>query len=228
MSVLHIRGDDGKFHDLVTVRGLEGKTAYQYAQDGGYTGTEEEFAEKLAAEYLDTDAPVLRYDPQTLTAEQQAVARGNIGAQEQDGVYELIETITVEEDNITTINRTQEPDGTPYNFTELLVLLTMNKGTVSSQVNVWVNGTTRVMQLLKAINANALYCSHARFWNEKGFLKAQGGDGVQRGVPNAMLDTTTAFQTTAKAQNIESMRVQVPANSFVPVGSTIEIWGVRA
>lgn len=31
--------------------GADGKTAYQYAQDGGYTGTEEEFSEKLAKEY---------------------------------------------------------------------------------------------------------------------------------------------------------------------------------
>ena len=30
--------------------GADGKTAYQYAQDGGYTGTETEFAEKLAKE----------------------------------------------------------------------------------------------------------------------------------------------------------------------------------
>ena len=30
--------------------GADGKSAYQYAQDGGYTGTETEFAEKLAAE----------------------------------------------------------------------------------------------------------------------------------------------------------------------------------
>lgn len=32
------------------IRGAGGKTAYQYAQDGGYTGTEEEFAAKLAGE----------------------------------------------------------------------------------------------------------------------------------------------------------------------------------
>ena len=32
--------------------GNDGKSAYEYAQDGGYTGTEEEFATKLAAEYL--------------------------------------------------------------------------------------------------------------------------------------------------------------------------------
>ena len=32
--------------------GQDGKTAYQYAQDGGYTGTESKFAEKLAQEQL--------------------------------------------------------------------------------------------------------------------------------------------------------------------------------
>ena len=31
------------------LRGADGKSAYQYAVEGGYTGTEEEFAEKLAA-----------------------------------------------------------------------------------------------------------------------------------------------------------------------------------
>ena len=34
-------------------RGDDGKSAYSYAQDGGYTGTEAEFAAKLAAEGLD-------------------------------------------------------------------------------------------------------------------------------------------------------------------------------
>lgn len=31
--------------------GADGKSAYEYAQDGGYKGTEEEFAQKLAEEY---------------------------------------------------------------------------------------------------------------------------------------------------------------------------------
>lgn len=35
--------------------GIDGKSAYQYAQDGGYTGTEEEFAQKIANE-LQLDA----------------------------------------------------------------------------------------------------------------------------------------------------------------------------
>lgn len=36
--------------------GSDGKTAYQYAQDGGYTGSETEFAAKLAAEHLPVPA----------------------------------------------------------------------------------------------------------------------------------------------------------------------------
>lgn len=63
MSVLHIRGDDGKFYDVVTVRGQDGKTAYEYAKDGGYTGTEEEFAQKLAQEM--PDIPVQSVNGQT-------------------------------------------------------------------------------------------------------------------------------------------------------------------
>ena len=46
--------------------GADGKSAYQYAQEGGYTGTEEEFAEKLAQEQLDgttlTLTPTQVYD----------------------------------------------------------------------------------------------------------------------------------------------------------------------
>lgn len=37
--------------------GTDGKSAYEYAQDGGYTGTEAEFAQKLAEEYV-TDVQV--------------------------------------------------------------------------------------------------------------------------------------------------------------------------
>ena len=42
------RGDKGD----AGADGADGKSAYQYAQEGGYTGTETEFAEKLAQEQL--------------------------------------------------------------------------------------------------------------------------------------------------------------------------------
>lgn len=45
-------------------KGATGKTAYEYARDGGYTGTEEEFAAKLAVNF----APSARLGEVTLVA----------------------------------------------------------------------------------------------------------------------------------------------------------------
>ena len=42
--------EQGKYIGIPAIKGADGKSAYQYAQEGGYTGTETEFAEKLAAE----------------------------------------------------------------------------------------------------------------------------------------------------------------------------------
>lgn len=51
--------------------GAPGKTAYQYAQDGGYTGTEAEFAERMAAEIPAVDS--------TLTQSGQAADAAAVG-----------------------------------------------------------------------------------------------------------------------------------------------------
>lgn len=48
MAVLKIKDQNG---NIIPVPSIAGKSAYSYAQDGGYTGTESEFAEKLAAEW---------------------------------------------------------------------------------------------------------------------------------------------------------------------------------
>ena len=45
MSALYVRDKDGK---LIPIPTIQGKSAYEYAQDGGYQGTEEGFAKKLA------------------------------------------------------------------------------------------------------------------------------------------------------------------------------------
>lgn len=44
----NLKGEAGKDGN----DGSDGKTAYQYAQEGGFTGTEDEFKAKMAAEYL--------------------------------------------------------------------------------------------------------------------------------------------------------------------------------
>lgn len=59
-----LKGDPG-------APGADGKSAYQYAQDGGYTGTEAEFAGKLAAEIPSVDS--------TLTQSGQAADAAVVG-----------------------------------------------------------------------------------------------------------------------------------------------------
>ena len=48
-AILKVRDADGAVHEI---HALQGKSAYQYAVEGGYTGTETAFAEKLAQEQL--------------------------------------------------------------------------------------------------------------------------------------------------------------------------------
>ena len=43
MPVLYIRDKNGNFIPIPSIKGADGKSAYEQAKDGGYTGTEEEF-----------------------------------------------------------------------------------------------------------------------------------------------------------------------------------------
>ena len=48
-AILKVRDADGTVHEIYA---LQGKSAYQYAQEGGYTKTESDFYAKLAQEQL--------------------------------------------------------------------------------------------------------------------------------------------------------------------------------
>ena len=50
MKIMRVKQQDGSLVDIPIGRGVDGKTAYEYAREGGYLGTEEEFAAKLAKE----------------------------------------------------------------------------------------------------------------------------------------------------------------------------------
>ena len=70
----------------VGLKGENGKSAYQYAQDGGYTGTETEFSEKLAQEQLTGTTKEL-----TPTQVYEAVSAGiPVKVQYTDSTYGLL------------------------------------------------------------------------------------------------------------------------------------------
>lgn len=74
MSILKVRDKNGNVIDIPAIRG---KSAYQYAKDGGYAGTEAEFAEMLA----DADKPLsAEQDTAVLGAELVSTSGWTLGA----------------------------------------------------------------------------------------------------------------------------------------------------
>ena len=47
--------EQGKYVGIPAIKGADGKSAYAYAVEGGYTGTEAEFTAKMAAEMPSDD-----------------------------------------------------------------------------------------------------------------------------------------------------------------------------
>lgn len=54
MAILRIKDEAGNIISIPAIKGEPGKSAYEYAKDGGYTGTEEEFKAKMAKEIQTT------------------------------------------------------------------------------------------------------------------------------------------------------------------------------
>lgn len=52
MAFMRVRDKDGNIKPILAIKGEDGKTAYEYALEGGYTGNEEEFIAKMAQEKL--------------------------------------------------------------------------------------------------------------------------------------------------------------------------------
>ena len=53
IPILSVYDNNG---NKIPIPAIQGKSAYAYAVDGGYTGTEAEFAAKLAAEYITAES----------------------------------------------------------------------------------------------------------------------------------------------------------------------------
>ena len=116
--------------------GADGKSAYSYAQDGGYTGTETEFAAKLAAEKLPNPYPLTftgavneTYDGSTpVSVNIPSGGTGGGGALSGLAIadnydIELISHVIIDQENIPTagITVTQKDDGSPFAYDGLLI-----------------------------------------------------------------------------------------------------------
>lgn len=121
-AILKVRDVDGTVHEI---HALQGKSAYQYAVEGGYTGTEAEFATKLAKEKFAnpnaltfTGAVTGSYDgSEPLTVE---IPSGG-GAEAE--TWDLLINAEIAEDCTEVIFNSGDAGEVLSNYKELLVLI---------------------------------------------------------------------------------------------------------
>lgn len=221
---------------------------------------------------LAADAPVVRYDAQELTEEQQTQARENVGAQpkgdyalktdipelydlptasatvkggvkvgkglEMDGEalavkgpekFELIEKIVLEED-MTAIERTQEPDGTPYSFSKIGVKLLFKAANAPQSVNYKFNNSmSYVLTSSNGIDTMNMY-SIVYATTENGAFHgyATWGNGSEYAAISMM--SLAQYRFLRPIEKLTALHIS-PIDSTsakMSAGSVIEIYGVRA
>lgn len=145
----------------------------------------------------------------------------------KENEYELIETITVTEE-ITVIERTAKPDGTPYNYKKMLVKCHYNKATGSSGVGLRVNdGCT--LSGASQLNANNEMHNHYIVDVTGGIFYGRCMGGIS-GEFSTATDYPPAFYWLGRpVESINKINLySIGGTVSIPVGSKIDIWGVRA
>ena len=148
--------------------GTDGKSAYQYAQEGGYTGTETEFAAKLAEEM-----PITLPNPNALTFT--GAATGSYDGSNPvsveipaggggDNHLRLIKTITLAE-TVKSITVDTDDDGNAFSLSEIYIITNVTNSedqTVATNVGININGknlsgigTTATMSILCGKNGES-------------------------------------------------------------------------
>ena len=139
--------------------------------------------------------------------------------------FELIETITLEEDTVL-IERTTEPDDTPYRFKEVYITFVVAEGTVDTTVNISYNNNNNFGYIGSAI-ANAqtrfsmflLTCINGlRIGASRGGKRYQGQNESWTSNNLGIIDT----------DDITSLKISAATSPGFPTGSVINIYAVRA
>ena len=173
--------------------GADGKSAYSYAQDGGYTGTAEEFAAKLAAEKLPNPYPLTftgavneTYDGSSAKTIQIPSGGGGsawhtIGTQKMDGVETAVsfdlngETII---QIIVTANYNEA-----LTATKATVSLTLENGTTVDFTPQTMNASAFAPKNIFTIFGNSKQCRQMIFSQAEGVVynQVKGSFGVAYG-----------------------------------------------
>lgn len=199
--------------------------------DPGEQGKDGISVEEITIESLYENEPrfgeAVLFTEQNLTEEEKAQARENIGAGVKSGEYELIETITIEEDGIARITRT----GLCLYGVMVGMLSPVHTSNADVMFLTYFDNDKNVITGLNAINStnkrSSRFCiqKNGSYWDAVCQAEVPGwGGGSYRGQNNAHqihLATGTSYIRTL------DIYVSTSGQSF-PVGTEINIYGVRA
>lgn len=211
--------------DAVTAK-WQAETAQQNAETAAQTATQK------AAEAAEHDI----LTQTAFTDAQRAQARKNINAEKSKGVYELIETITLTGDTPSVV-RTQEPDGTPYAFKAIGVVVQAEVGSVNSGISVFADYKSTRLQsgFISGVISNSIKkYGYAQIYPDWGVWTAIGSTAVN-GITWTVTQMTGyspghAFSV-KESENPYCTQVKLEANisgATIPTGTIIQIYGVRA
>lgn len=161
---------------------------------------------------------------------EQAAARARMGI---PGDYELIEEITLEEDTALFM-RDAEPDGTSYNFKNVVVLITSAKAAFGNK--------TIYTRIHSGDKSQSSYCTF--YENLKYYCRAVWRAQIENSeLRFAVIDTTYIYSpqnavsgdasTYKESPNCNIVqdnitKIEISCSDNIPVGFLIQIFGVRA
>lgn len=145
------RGEKGDKGDTgaTGATGADGKSAYSYAQDGGYTGTEAEFAAKLAAEKLPNPYPLTftgavneTYDGSSAKTIEIPSGGGGGGL----GDFELIGTVDFSQEGMAAASAGVNFEVSDVSEIVLVYNDLVNSTSSNSSVNVYLNKSSKLIE----------------------------------------------------------------------------------
>lgn len=145
--------------------------------------------------------------------------------------WELIETITIEEDDVTNIARTEEPDGTPYNFKNIYVCVSVpTKSTESGNVNIYIgDGANKWRGEITLKNFFSKSYDNIKLWGT--YLK-NNNLLIPISLEGSPWSPTLIYSNPHKLKSSFIMKSimfsAIPSSMLYPIGTTFEIYAIRA
>ena len=146
---------------------------------------------------------------------------------EVEGVYELIDTITIE-DGVTSCVVSAEPDGTAYRFERLFLKFTSGETAPAMTLQFYVHGISGTVAAIYMSKSSAVpRYAGAQVWKHNGYWDAEtfGWNSVKTTYgTTCRLGETSQLLLESKNKLAEGFRIIVDGGLG---GIKVEVWGVR-